>query len=49
MYDPKPYSPNLPKRTESEWAPAEEETPLVETEDVRNDPTPPKSDEPEEE
>lgn len=45
MYDPKPYSPNLPKRTESEWAPGEEEAPLVETEDVRNDPTPPKSEE----
>ncbi len=49
MYDPKPYNPNLPKRTQSEWAPAEEEAPLVENADVRNDPTPPKAAEAEEE
>jgi radial spoke head protein 4A len=43
MYDPKPYSPPLPSRTQAEWAPAEEEAPLVETPDVKNDPTPPKA------
>ena len=45
MYDPNPYSPPLPCRTQAEWAPAEEEAPLVEQEDVRNDPTPPKAEE----
>ena len=48
IYDPTPYCPPLPARTQSEWAPGEEEAPLVEEEDVRNDPTPPKAEEEEE-
>lgn len=43
------YSPPLPAAIQSEWAPAEEEGPLVENADVRADPTPPKPEgEPEE-
>lgn len=48
IYDPTPYCPPLPQRTQSEWAPGEEEAPLTEEEDVRNDPTPPAAEEEEE-
>jgi len=41
-YDPKPYSPPLFGSICVEWAPAEEEPGLVEQQDVRADPTPPK-------
>jgi radial spoke head protein 4/6 len=43
VYSPVTYSPPLPGALQVEWAPAEEEEPLVETEDVRTDPTPPKA------
>jgi len=45
VYDPKPYCPPIPQRTQSEWAPGEEESPLAEEEDVRSDPTPPAAEE----
>lgn len=37
----KTYSPPLPAPLQTEWVPQEEEEPLLETEDVRTDPTPP--------
>ena len=41
VYDPKPYNPPLPQSTQGEWAPGEEEQPLMEEKDVTADPTPP--------
>lgn len=48
-YEPKTYSPPLPAALQKEWTPEEEEGPLVESEDVRADPTPPKEEGEEEE
>jgi radial spoke head protein 4A len=47
-YEAKTYSPPLPAALQVEWAPEEEEEPLVENEDVRTDPTPPQAEEEEE-
>lgn len=42
VYSATTYSPPLPGALQTEWVPGEDEEPLVETEDVRTDPTPPK-------
>lgn len=42
MYEAKTYSPPLPQPLQVEWVPVEDEEPLVDQEDVRVDPTPPK-------
>jgi len=41
VYEPGTYTPPLPEAILSEWAPGEEESGLVEEEDVKLDPTPP--------
>ena len=41
VYEPGTYTPPLPEAISSEWAPGEEETGLIEEEDVKVDPTPP--------
>lgn len=47
-YEPETYSPPLPAALQKEWAPEEEEEPLIETDDVRADPTPPQEEDQEE-
>lgn len=47
-YEAKTYSPPLPASLQVEWVPEEEEEPLLESEDVRADPTPPQDEEEEE-
>lgn len=47
-YEAKTYSPPLPAALQVEWVPEEEEEPLLESEDVRADPTPPQENEEEE-
>jgi radial spoke head protein 4/6 len=49
VYSPQTYSPPLPSPLQSEWVPPEGEEELIEMEDVRIDPTPPKEEGEEEE